>query len=242
MRTSCRRKVLRATTVPRPRGNATDSIGFNFEPIPLIHCRSGRSQRPGPMLPSSPCGSKVRSFTDRPLLAQVVRRIRRRRHDSYDWRPELNQEQSPLNLASILKNEIVRLSRRSAKQATDSLRATLSTQRKSIAKLRDEVSQLRRELAIVRKAAGKSTRESGQSARYSSKSLRSQRSRLGLSSEHFGKLIGVSAQTIYNLERNPDQRPSQKVISGLASVRQLGRREAADRLAALGVTDLLPKL
>lgn len=174
----------------------------------------------------------------RRLLAQVCRRGRWEQRDSYHWRPKPKQELSPLNLASLLKDEIVRLSRKSAKQATDPLRATLSAQRKSIATLREEIVQLRRELAKVRKEAGKPSREAevGQSARYSSKSLRSQRARLGLSSDHFGKLIGVSSQTIYNLEQKPDQRPSQKVISGLATVRQLGRREAAERLAALGVT------
>jgi len=142
-----------------------------------------------------------------------------------------------LNLANALKDEIVRLSRRSAKQATDPLRAQMSAQRKSIAALREETAQLRRELAKLRKSAGSSPRaeEAASSGRYSAKSLRSQRSRLGLSSEHFGKLIGVSGQTIYNLEGNPDQRPSEKVISGLASVRRLGRREAADLLAAQGV-------
>lgn len=143
-----------------------------------------------------------------------------------------------MNLANALKDEIVRLSRRSAKQATDPLRAQMTAQRKSVTALREEISQLRRELAKLRKSAASRprTEEAAPSGRYSAKSLRSQRSRLGLSSEHFGKLIGVSSQTIYNLEGNPDQRPSQKVIAGLARVRRLGRREVSDLLAAQGVT------
>lgn len=146
-----------------------------------------------------------------------------------------------MNLASLLKEEIVRLSRKTAKQATDPLRASLATQRKTIAALREEIAQLRRELTNVRKSVGSSSHAPAtvRGARYSAKSLRSQRARLGLSSEHFGKLIGVSSQTIYNLEQRSDQKPSQKVVAGLASIRHLGRREAADRLAEQGVT--IPK-
>lgn len=143
-----------------------------------------------------------------------------------------------VNLAKVLKEEILRLSRKTAKQATDPLRASLLAQRKAIAALKKELSVLRQEQGKLRKSAARApqTQEVGRAARYSSKSLRSQRARLGLSSEHFGKLIGVSSQTIYNLERNPDQRPRQKVVEGLALVRKLGRREVADRLAGLGVT------
>lgn len=143
-----------------------------------------------------------------------------------------------MNLGNVLKDEIVRLSRRSAKQAIVPLRATLVAQRRTVAALREEIAQLRRELAKLRKSAGRPVREVNpdRGARYSAKSLKSQRARLGLSSEHFGKLIGVSSQTIYNLESKPDQRPSQKVVTGLAAVRHLGRREAAERLAELGVT------
>lgn len=143
-----------------------------------------------------------------------------------------------MNLGSVLKEEIIRLSRKTAKQATDPMRASLLAQRKAIAALKKELSVLRQEQAKLRKSMGRSpqTEDVGRESRYSSKSLKSQRARLGLSSEHFGKLIGVSSQTIYNLERNPDQRPRQNVVAGLALVRKLGRRKAADRLAELGVS------
>ena len=72
--------------------------------------------------------------------------------------------------------------------------------------------------------------------RFVAKGLRSQRSRLGLSAAEFGKLLGVSAQSIYNWEHEVAH-PRSEQISKLASLRGLGKREAAERLKSMRSTN-----
>jgi transcriptional regulator with XRE-family HTH domain len=62
--------------------------------------------------------------------------------------------------------------------------------------------------------------------------LRSHRDRLGLSAEQYGRLAGVSAQTIYSWERGTST-PRARQRASLAEVRGLGKREARARLEAL---------
>jgi len=68
--------------------------------------------------------------------------------------------------------------------------------------------------------------------RFSAKGLQSQRSRLGLSASEFGKLLGVSAQTIYNWWHEA-ARPRGEQLGKLAGLRGIGKREAAARLEHL---------
>jgi DNA-binding transcriptional regulator YiaG len=68
--------------------------------------------------------------------------------------------------------------------------------------------------------------------RFVAKGLRSQRNRLGLSAAEFGKLVGVSAQSVYNWERKlATPRPGQ--LTSLAALRGIGKREAHARLEQL---------
>ncbi len=68
--------------------------------------------------------------------------------------------------------------------------------------------------------------------RFVAKGLRSTRERLGLSQADFGKLVGVSAQSIYNWE-SEKARPRGAQIAKLAALRGIGKREAAERLNQL---------
>ena len=65
--------------------------------------------------------------------------------------------------------------------------------------------------------------------RFVAKGLRSQRSRLGLSADGFGKLVGVSAQSIYNWERGTAY-PRAQQLARIAALRGIGKREADARL------------
>ena len=65
--------------------------------------------------------------------------------------------------------------------------------------------------------------------RYSPKSVISQRERLGLSVADYGKLVGVSAVTIYGWAQGKS-RPRSAQIRALAEVRGIGKREAAPKL------------
>ena len=75
---------------------------------------------------------------------------------------------------------------------------------------------------------------SGETAntRFSVKGLKSLRARLELSAADFGRLAGASGQSVYNWEAGKTV-PAATQRATLASLRGLGKREAAKRLEAL---------
>jgi DNA-binding transcriptional regulator YiaG len=68
--------------------------------------------------------------------------------------------------------------------------------------------------------------------RFTATGLRSQRKRLGLSATDYAQLVGVSAQSIYNWEREIT-RPRKEQIAILAALRGMGKKEAQARLRQL---------
>ena len=88
---------------------------------------------------------------------------------------------------------------------------------------------LERLLAIVGRrgavSAPPTTSESPQKIRFVAKGLKSQRARLGLSAADFGRLVGVSAQSIYNWEQG-HATPRAGQLAILAARRGIGKREA----------------
>ena len=88
--------------------------------------------------------------------------------------------------------------------------------------------------AVAAPAPAKNTAPANKSgrARFSAKGLKANRERLGLSADHYGKLVGVSGLSIYNWEQGK-ARPRESSIEALLKIRGLGKREAAKRLQAL---------
>lgn len=138
------------------------------------------------------------------------------------------------NLSTILKGEITRLARKEIKAAVDPVRKANAGHRKEIAELRRLVASLQRDLKDASrpsKANAYADEGSSGSTRFSAKGLKSLRAKLGLSAAEFGHLVGASGQSIYNWETGKAvPRASQQ--AALATVRGLGKREAARRLAA----------
>ena len=138
------------------------------------------------------------------------------------------------NIAAVLREEILRLSRREARgQILSAKRATVQ-HRKDIAQLKRQVAALQSQVKRLsrmetRLSAGESAAPAGKQVRFVAKGLRSQRLRLGLSANELGKLIGVSGQSIYNWESG-DTRPRAEQIARLATLRGLGKRAAQARL------------
>ena len=109
------------------------------------------------------------------------------------------------NIGSVLKEEIIRLSRKESRSQIDATKKATIRQRREVAELKRRVAQLARQVGLLsRKTLEAPTvgpaDDKGKPARFSAKALRVHRERLGLSAEHFGKLLGVSAQSIYNWE------------------------------------------
>lgn len=140
------------------------------------------------------------------------------------------------NLGSVLKEEITRLAKRALRAEVDAVKKTNGQHRRHIAALKRQVAQLERQVsALSRRAASAGVAQGAASSRpvrFVAKGLRSQRARLGLSASDFGKLAGVSAQTVYNWERESAY-PGREQLARLVALRGLGKREAGRRLEAL---------
>ena len=138
------------------------------------------------------------------------------------------------NFSSVLKGEIARIARKEIKNAADPLRKANANYRREIAELKRQISALQKELRSFSRAprASSPAAETVGRTRFGAKGLKSLRARLGLSASDFGRLVGASGQSIYNWEAGKAvPRASQQ--AALASVRGLGKREAAKRLEAL---------
>ncbi|HPP52075.1 MAG TPA: helix-turn-helix domain-containing protein, partial [Thermoguttaceae bacterium] len=112
------------------------------------------------------------------------------------------------NLATTLRETIRRIARRE-------VRAESKKARRALAQYRREIGQLKRQLQIAEKRLAlfeDLQREGGAEKqfpltetqpkfRFSPRWVRSQRARLGLSAEEYGKLLGVSRLTVYHWEK-----------------------------------------
>jgi DNA-binding transcriptional regulator YiaG len=139
------------------------------------------------------------------------------------------------DVAAALKAEITRLARKETKQQVAPVKKTVAEQRRTIAELRRQVAGLTREQALLRQEEAKRTSQAAQAGatqrvRYSPKWVKADRKRLGLSARDYGRLVGVSAATIYGWEEGKSK-PRAAALTGWANVRGIGKREAARRLA-----------
>jgi len=136
------------------------------------------------------------------------------------------------NIGVLLKQEIKRLSRREIRAETQTTKQASSQYRHDIAALKREMVTLKRQVALLQRrntSSGPANGSDGKKVRFVAKGLRSQRSRLGLSAEDYGKLVGVSGQSVYNWEQGHSTPRSQQV-EAIAALRSIGKREAVARL------------
>ncbi len=140
------------------------------------------------------------------------------------------------NVGAVIREEITRLSRRESRSQVETTKKATVQHRHEIATLKRQFAQLTRQVALLnRKVLGApattaaSASASARRVRFVAKGLRSQRERLGLSQPNFGKLLGVSAQTIYNWEHE-EARPRAEQVAKIAALRTIGKREAGERL------------
>lgn len=141
------------------------------------------------------------------------------------------------NIASILKEEILRLARKEVRTEVAGLKKASAQYRSDIAELKRRLTASEKQLAQSEKKAAKKQAapegdESATKVRFSAKGFASQRKRLGLSAGELGALLGVSAQTVYNWEAEKS-RPRQQHMAAIAEMRSLGKRGVKARLASL---------
>jgi len=139
------------------------------------------------------------------------------------------------NIASVLKDEISRISRKEIRREASSLKKSSTTHRSEIAALKRRVEELERQLRRatrrVEPAAPAAANEDSVSpgTRFSARSMASQRKRLGVSAAECGLLIGASAQSVYNWEEGK-ARPRAQHLPAIYALRNLGRRQANEIL------------
>jgi DNA-binding transcriptional regulator YiaG len=137
------------------------------------------------------------------------------------------------NIGSLLKSEISRLSRKEVRTEIAALRKASSQYRSSIAALKQQVSSLERQVRRASKTtAPVESDEDGVRHRFQAKGLVTHRKKIGLSAADYGRLVGVSGQTIYKWEDGKSH-PRASQLQLLAAVRLIGKREAAKRLEQL---------
>jgi DNA-binding transcriptional regulator YiaG len=142
------------------------------------------------------------------------------------------------NVVAVLKAEIRRLAKREIRAEVGRTKQAVVQQRHEIALLKRELQEQARKIAFLQ---GKEQERLGQAPaaeeplsgiRFSARSVRAQRRRLGLSEEDYGKLVGVSALTVYSWELGKF-RPRKAQLAALVAVRGLSKREAQRRLELL---------
>jgi DNA-binding transcriptional regulator YiaG len=141
------------------------------------------------------------------------------------------------NIASVLKEEISRLSSKQVRQETQGLKKASTAYRSEIASLKRRMQALEQQVRRMSKVANKvsppAEKQSPERLRFSAKGLAKQRQRLGLSAQACGALIGASTLSVYKWEKG-EVRPRAKHLPAIASLRSMGKKEALKRLEELG--------
>jgi DNA-binding XRE family transcriptional regulator len=139
------------------------------------------------------------------------------------------------DVGSLLKSEIRRLAKKEARLATAHAHRRVAQHRRDIAKLRRLIQEQAARIMRL-EAAGRSpavadakTIDLPDGARFSARSLKAQRNRLGLSAALYGKLVGVSGQTVYSWEHN-HSRPRPTQMAAWFASRSLSKQQAMERI------------
>jgi DNA-binding transcriptional regulator YiaG len=129
----------------------------------------------------------------------------------------------------------MRLARKEVRAQTSSARKMMTQLRSANTELKRETSELRSKLArLERRSRGGQDRAGSDEPRqrrmrFNAKGLATHRTKLGLSAADYGRLVGVTGQTIYKWEQG-GAKPRMSQLTALASIRGLGKREARKRL------------
>ena len=146
------------------------------------------------------------------------------------------------NVAKVLKDEIVRISRKEVKATAGGIGKSQKALRKVVADLKKKVASLEKE--NKRLSAGKTKQkavpvkeqpEERAKAKFTGKGIRSLRARLGLSQTEFAKLAGVAEQSVYLWEKKEGPlKLRDKTKAAILSIRGLGAKEAKEKLEEAG--------
>jgi DNA-binding transcriptional regulator YiaG len=138
------------------------------------------------------------------------------------------------NIAVTFRQEITRLARKEIRSQTHGMRKASAQFRRDIAELKRHAAKLKSEVAHLERRVGKDvarqvTEADPARVRFTANGVIAQRARLGISAADLGRLIGVTAHTVYKWEHGTS-RPRKAQLSAFAPIRRLSKTEARARL------------
>jgi DNA-binding transcriptional regulator YiaG len=141
------------------------------------------------------------------------------------------------NMATVIKDEIIRLARKEVRKEVEGLKSASARYRSEIAGLKRRVADLEKKHVRLEKAGPKKATptvmgEETTQLRFSANRFIAQRQKLGVSAREMGALLGVSAQAIYIWEAGRS-RPRQQQLAAIAALRKLSKKQAQAQLANL---------
>jgi DNA-binding transcriptional regulator YiaG len=143
------------------------------------------------------------------------------------------------NILKELQAEISRLARKEIKGELAQVKKINASQRGLIAGLRRQVDALQKEMGVLKKAAPKAENALAAAQEpqgrfwITGKGVKALRKRLGLTQVQFGKLAGVSGQSVVNWEGSTGKLDIRKAAAGkLQEIRGMGKKEVAEILGS----------
>ena len=141
------------------------------------------------------------------------------------------------NVNAAINEQIRRLARREVRSGNQPIKRATAQYRRAIAALKRQVAQLTKQVGDLRKQVPGQPKlpppEVLEKARLRTDGLRAHRARLGLSAKDYGRLLGVSALTVYSWEKGKS-RPRRSQLPRILAARGMGKREAWERLGFNG--------
>lgn len=140
------------------------------------------------------------------------------------------------NLASLLKSEITRISKKEARAETLPQKKATAQHRHEVAALKRRVLQLEMAVRALTKTRAKTQAPviagTEGAIRFSATGFASLRRRLGLTAAQAGLLVGVSDQSIYKWE-DGKSKPRKMHLPSIAALRKMTKKDAVKKLEVL---------
>lgn len=139
--------------------------------------------------------------------------------------------------ANQLKSEISRLAKKEIRAETQTLKKASAQYRSEIAALKRRISGLESQIKKIgkgtsqAKAVEATEEEGGTVLRFRVAGFAALRKKLDISAADMGKLLGVSAQSVYHWETGKTK-PRASQLAAIAAVRKMGKRKVAAMLEA----------
>jgi len=139
--------------------------------------------------------------------------------------------------ANQLKTEIARVAKKEVRFETQALKKTSAAYRSEIALLKRRIAGLEAQIKKIgkdknrAKVADAADEDSGASLRFRVAGFAALRKKLDISAAEMGKLLGVSAQSVYHWETGKTK-PRTSQLAAISAVRKMGKREVAAKLGS----------